>query len=85
MARLAQLNEAEVERARRYAAGLVQIGRQTAAAITGEILTAWVNGRLEDLPELPERLRAVTVEQIIGEAEEVFQPSVRAEFVVRGG
>jgi zinc protease len=74
----------EVERARNYAAGSVQLRRQTAAAITGEILSAWVDGLLDELPDLPARLRAVTTDQLVREAREIFQAGDRAEFVVRG-
>ncbi len=79
-----EVTEPEVERARNYVAGLVQIGRQTAAAITGQVLGAWVHDLIEDLPALPARLRAVTVEEVVHEAKEVFRVDTRAEFVVRG-
>ena len=79
-----EVSEMEVERARNYAAGSIQLRRQTAAAIAGEILPAWVDGLLEELPELPQRLRAVKVEDVVREAKEIFQSDQRAEFVVRG-
>jgi zinc protease len=78
------VTDIEVERARLYAAGSVQLRRQTAAAITGEILSAWVDGLLDELPGLPARLRAVSTDQMVREAKEIFQAGSRAEFVVRG-
>ena len=79
-----EVSEAEVERARNYAAGAIQLRRQTAAAIAGEILSAWVDGLLKELPELPQRLRAVKAEDVVREAEQIFNGDLRAEFVVRG-
>jgi zinc protease len=76
--------EAEVERARNYAAGLVEIGRQTTASVTSEILGAWTNGLIDELPEVPDRLRRVTVADVVRQAGEIFDPAMRAEFVVRG-
>jgi zinc protease len=64
--------EDELERARRYAAGLVEVGRQRAAAVAGEVLEAFVAGTLADLAQLPERLRAVTAEDVRRVAEAVF-------------
>jgi zinc protease len=79
-----KVSDAEVSRARNYAAGLVEIGRQTTASITSEILGAWTNGVLDELAELPDRLRRVTTEDVVREAGEIFDPEIRAEFVVRG-
>ena len=78
------VKEEEVDRARRYAAGLVQVGRQTASAVMGEILNAWVNGLIDELPQLPGRLRAVTAEEVVREAGQIFGSDTRSEFVVRG-
>ncbi len=78
-----QVSEEEVERARNYAAGQVQIARQASASVAGEILSAWVHDLIDELPELPDRLRAVTVADVVREAEEVFG-GAHAEFVVRG-
>ncbi|MBI4503032.1 MAG: insulinase family protein [Gemmatimonadetes bacterium] len=79
-----KVSEEEVERARTYAAGAVALRRQTAAAITGEILSAWVDGLLDELSDLPQRLRAVTVDDVVREARQIFDTDLRAEFVVRG-
>jgi zinc protease len=78
------VTDVEVERARNYAAGAVQLRRQTASGLTGEMLSAWVDGLLDELPDLPARLRAVSSERVVREAKEIFQNGERAEFVVRG-
>jgi zinc protease len=76
---------AELERARHYAAGTVEIGAQSAAAVAARVLDAWVYGESERWAETPDRLRGVTLDDVLRVAEEVFDPDRRAEFVVRGG
>ncbi|UCF41891.1 MAG: insulinase family protein [Gemmatimonadota bacterium] len=75
----------ELERARNYAAGLVEVRQQSGRAVAGEILEAWVHGTVAELHETAARLRAVHVEDVIGVAQKVFDPDRRAEYVVRGG
>jgi len=75
----------ELDRARNYAAGTEQVRRQTGAAIASEILKAWVGAAMDDMVEVPNRLRAVTTDQVVDVAERVFRADVRAEYVVRGG
>jgi zinc protease len=79
------VTESELERARNYAAGLVEIRQQSGAAIAGEILTAWLNGVIDEMVELPSRLRAVSAEDVMRVAQRVFDQEARAEYVVRGG
>jgi zinc protease len=74
----------ELARARNYAAGLVEIGRQSGAGVAGEIMTAWVHGVLEDMVETTDRLRSVTAADVARVAKQVFVAGNRAEFVVRG-
>jgi zinc protease len=74
----------ELERARNYAAGTLQLRQQSGAAIAGEMLEGWVQGAIEEVAEAPQRLRAVTVDEIVRVAERVFRPDRRAEYVVRG-
>ncbi len=76
--------EPELERARNYAAGLVSIRRQHAQSLVMEIADAWLLGMMEHLVTVEDRLRAVTADEIVAFAEEVFVPDRRAEFVVRG-
>jgi zinc protease len=74
----------ELDRARNYAAGMAEVRQQSGGAVAGEIMAAWLHGTLEELPEVPARLRAVTAEDVARVARDVFQPDQRAEFVIRG-
>jgi zinc protease len=74
----------ELDRARNYASGLVEIRQQSGAAVAGEIMAAWVHGTLEELTEVPARLRTVTAEDVARVAGDVLTPDHRAEFVIRG-
>ncbi len=90
LAELARLHEeppsiAELERARNYAAGVVEISAQSAASVASSVLDAWVHGDVESWADTPARLRAVTVEDVLRVADSVFSGERRAEFVVRGG
>jgi zinc protease len=75
----------ELERARNYAAGLVEVRQQSGRAVAGEILEAWVYGAMAELHETAARLRAVGVEDVVRVAGAVFREDRRAEYVVRGG
>ena len=75
----------ELERARNFAAGTVEVARQRGRAVATEVLEAWVHGVLAELARVPERLRAVTGEDVVRVAESVFRAERRAEFVLRGG
>jgi zinc protease len=75
----------ELERARNYAAGLVEMRQQSGRAVAGEILEAWVHGAMEELHQTAERLRAVTAEDVVRVAQHSFHADRRAEYVVRGG
>lgn len=74
----------ELERARQYAAGLVEIRRQQVAQVAGELVDAWVAGTLDQWAELPQRLRSVTAREVLEVAASVFAPDRRAEYAVRG-
>ncbi len=80
----APIPESEVERARNYAAGALQLRLQSAHAVAGEILDAWIHGDLSSLPSLASDLRDVTGHDVRRVANEVFRPDARAEFVVEG-
>jgi zinc protease len=86
LARVARepIGEAELERARRYAAGLVAIRRQLAGAVATELVSGWVHGTLDTFAVEGARRGAVTAEQLAGAARRVFEPDRRAEFVLRG-
>ncbi len=74
----------EIERARNYAAGALQLRLQSSGALAGEILDAWIHGDLESLPHLADQLRAVTAADVRRVAAQVFRADERAEFVVVG-
>jgi len=76
--------EADIERARNYAAGALQLRLQSSQALAGEILEAWIHGDLESLPATAGRLRAVTSDDVRRVAADVFRGNERAEFVVEG-
>lgn len=78
-------SEDDIERARNYAAGALQLRLQSSQALAGEVLDAWVHGDLESLPSTADNLRAVHSDDVRRVAEEVFQADRRAEFVVQGG
>jgi zinc protease len=78
------IGDAELERARRYAAGLVAIRRQLAGAVATELVSGWVNGTLDAFVAEDARRRAVTADQLADVARRVFDPDRRAEFVLRG-
>ncbi len=79
-----EIDERDIERARAYAAGVLQLRLQSGHAVAGEIMDSWVHGGLESLPRLADDLRAVTAEEVRDVAARVFRPEERAEFVVRG-
>lgn len=74
----------ELERARQYAAGLVEIRRQYVAQVAGELVDAWVAGTVDEWAKLPQRLRSVTAREVLEVAASVFAPDRRAEYAVRG-
>ncbi len=80
----APMDPTEVERARRYAAGIVEVRRQSGRAIADELLASWIHGTTAELASVPERLRAVTEDDVRRVAESVFREEQRAEYVVRG-
>jgi zinc protease len=74
----------ELERARNYAAGSVDVQRQHGRAVAAEVLEAWVYGALGEFAEVSHRLREVSTADVVRVASEVFQEDRRAEYVVRG-
>ena len=76
--------EVELERARRYSAGLVEMRQQNASAVASDILSAWLNGALKDLTKTTDRLRAVSTDDVARVATNVFGDGQRAEYVVQG-
>lgn len=80
------ISEAEHRRAVNYLAGQVLVQRQTAGALAGEIVQAWLVGRgLDDLADPAAPYREVTREAVRAAAARYLLPDRRAEGVVRGG
>ena len=78
------LSAEELGRATNYLAGQTEVNRQSAVAIAGEIVEAWLAGNgLADLRDPAAQYRAVTAEQVRAVAE-VAISGTRAEGVVRG-
>ena len=75
---------AELGRAGAYAAGIAEIGMQSGRGMAGTIMEAWRRGDIEEWAAGPARLRAVTLDDVLRVAAEVFEPGRVAEFVVRG-
>jgi zinc protease len=87
LARFAQepVSDAELQQAANYLAGQAEVGRQSAAALAGEILEAWLIGNgLDDLENPAAAFRRVTKEDVLSVAQRYLQPMVRAEGVIRG-
>jgi zinc protease len=76
--------DGELERAKNYAAGSVEMRRQSGRSMADEVLQAWMKGNIGDVPEQANRLRTVTRDEVVQVAQRVFRAEDRAEFVVRG-
>jgi len=74
----------ELERAQTYAVGTHAIRLQSGGAVLADMVDAYLFGSLSDLSEYDGRVRAVTAESMRRVAMEHFDPSRRAEGVVRG-
>jgi zinc protease len=75
----------ELSRAINYLAGQAQVQRQTAAAVAGEVVEAWILGEgLEELAEPAAPIRAVTGREVRELAAQYLDPGRRVEGVVRG-
>lgn len=69
----------------RYLQGQLRVRRQSAGAVTGEILEAWIIGEgLQELDDLGERYRTVTAEAVQAAAASALASGTHAEGVVRG-
>jgi zinc protease len=79
------VSEAELGQAVNYLAGQAEVGRQSGAAVAGEVLEAWVIGNgLGDLENPGAAFRAVTAGDVSRVAQRYLRRSERAEGVVRG-
>jgi zinc protease len=83
--RRSPVTEVELAQAVNYLAGQAEVSRQSAGAVAGEILEAWLIGHgLEDLEDPAAAFRAVTADDVLRVAEANLDPDRRTEGVVRG-
>jgi zinc protease len=80
-----QVSDAELSQAVNYLSGQAEVGRQSAAALAGEILEAWMIGNgLGDLENPGAAYRRVSGDDVVRVAQRYLRASQRAEGVVRG-
>lgn len=79
------VSEDELERAKRYAIGSHAIRQESGGAVLGDMIDAWMLGAgLRELDEHDAMIESVTADDVLRVAREYFDPSRRAEGVVRG-
>ncbi len=79
------VTDEELERAKRYAIGSHAIRQESGGAVLSDMIDAWMLGSgLSELEEHDSRVSAVTVDDVLRLSREYFDPSRRAEGVVRG-
>jgi zinc protease len=79
------VSETELRQAVNYLAGQAEVSRQSATAVAGEILDAWIAGSgLAELDDPAAPFRAVTAADVMRVAAEYLDPERRSEGVVRG-
>jgi zinc protease len=74
----------ELDQARTYAIGVHAIRQQSGGAVLGEVVDAFLFGRLAELDEFDARVRAVSAEQMRQVARAYFDEDVRVEGMIRG-
>jgi zinc protease len=74
----------ELEQAQTYALGVHAIRQQSGGAVLGEIVDAYLFGRLGELAEFESRVKGVTAEEMRGIARTYFVEERRVEGIVRG-
>jgi zinc protease len=74
----------ELEQAQTYAIGVHAIRQQSGGAVLGDIVDAWMFGRLAELEEFDRRVRSVTAEEMRQLARAYFDESRRVEGIIRG-
>jgi len=78
------VTERELEQAKTYALGVHAIRQQSGGAVLGEVVDAYLFGRLAELDEFEGKVRGVSAEQMRNVAREYFDASRRVEGIVRG-
>ena len=83
--REAPVSDSELVQAVNYLAGQAEVSRQSAGALAGEMLEAWlIGGGLEDLKDPGAAYRSVTAEDVLEVARRNLDPQQRSEGIVRG-
>jgi zinc protease len=74
----------ELAQAKTYALGVHAIRQQSGGAVLGEVVEAFLFGRLGELAEFESRVRAVSAEEMRSVSRAYFDDSRRVEGIVRG-
>ena len=74
----------ELERAQIYAIGVHAIQQQSGSSVLGDVVDAWLFGKLSDLETFERSVRGVTAERMQRLAEKYFDPDRRVEGIIRG-
>ena len=74
----------ELEQAQTYAVGVHAIRQQSGGAVLGDMVDAWLFGRLGELDEFDARVRAVTAAEMQNIARRYFDEDRRVEGIIRG-
>ncbi|HUQ19884.1 MAG TPA: pitrilysin family protein [Gemmatimonadaceae bacterium] len=83
--RTERVTDEELERAKRYAIGTHAIRQESGGAVLGDMIDAWMLGSgLRELEEHDALIESVSADDVLRVAREHFDPSRRAEGVVRG-
>ena len=74
----------ELEQAQTYAIGTHAIRQQSGGAVLGDMIDAWMFGRLAELEEYDARVRGVTAKEMQQVARAYFDEDRRVEGIIRG-
>ena len=74
----------ELEQAQTYAVGVHAIRQQSGGAVLGDLVDAWLFGRLAELEEYDARVRGVTAAAMQELARRYFDEERRVEGIIRG-
>ncbi|MFL5618731.1 MAG: M16 family metallopeptidase [Gemmatimonadaceae bacterium] len=74
----------ELDQAKTYALGVHAIRQQSGGAVLGEVVEAYLFGRLRELEEFEAKVRAVSAEEMMAIARLYFIEESRVEGIVRG-
>ena len=78
------VTDRELDQAKSYALGVHAIRQQSGGAVLGEMVDAFLFGRLAELEQFDARVREVSAERMREVAREYFDESRRVEGIVRG-